>query len=67
MPQGPDAASRLSKYDAHPFEPVVGPDGAERCALCGERRMQIRHHPTRIAAACLMRGIDPPGSVRHRR
>jgi hypothetical protein len=47
---------QLSRHDGHPFE---GAAGDERCALCGERPAHILHHPTRIRAACALRGIDP--------
>ena len=51
-----EAAPRLTKHDGHPFAP-----GASRasCALCGEGAAHILHHPTRIRAACALRGIDP--------
>ena len=49
----------FSQHEAHPFQPSPSAAPGEHCALCGERREQIRHHPTRIAAACLLRGIDP--------
>ena len=45
---------RLSKHDGHPF---AGAGGA--CSFCGEGRAHILHHPTRIRAACALRGIDP--------
>lgn len=48
----------LSKYEAHPFEPSPNATASERCTLCGESRNQIRHHPTRIAAARLLRGSE---------
>lgn len=57
------SAVRFSKYDAHPFQP--SPERPDRCALCGEPRGQIRHHPTRIAAACLLKGIDPATVLEH--
>ena len=53
----PDAGLPLTKHDAHPFQGP--PDGDEPCRLCGESRSQIRHHPTRIRAACALRGLDP--------
>lgn len=54
-PRGP----RFSRHEAHPFQPTDGDPAEERCGICGERREQIRHHPTRVRAACLLRGIDP--------
>ena len=52
----PTAASALTKHDGHPFERGVA---AGACARCGEHAAHILHHPTRIRAACLLRGIDP--------
>lgn len=49
-------APPLSKHDGHPFEPRAG---ADECALCGEGPAHILHHPTRIRAACALRGLDP--------
>jgi len=46
----------FTRFEAHPFE---GGDTARVCAFCGEHRDHIRHHPTRIRAACLLHGIDP--------
>lgn len=54
--QAPRAGAGLTRHDAHPFEPSAR-GGA--CALCGEHAAHILHHPTRIRAACLLRGIDP--------
>lgn len=54
----------LSKFDAHPFVPAGGAGGDATCAVCGESRNQIRHHPTRIAAACLLKGLDPASVLR---
>jgi hypothetical protein len=51
------ASPRFTRHEAHPFQ--TSPDGAPVCALCGELRVQIRHHPTRVAAACRLRGLDP--------
>lgn len=51
----PDAA--LTKHDAHPLEPRR--DAPEHCALCGEHRRHILHHPTRIRAARALRGLPP--------
>jgi hypothetical protein len=48
-------AAALTKYDGHPFERATA-SGA--CARCGEHAEHILHHPTRIRAACLLRGID---------
>ena len=48
------AAERLTRHDGHPF---VGE--GEACEFCGESPAHILHHPTRIRAACLLRGIDP--------
>ncbi len=48
--------SALTKHDGHPFERGAA-SGA--CARCGESPAHILHHPTRIRAACLLRGIDP--------
>jgi hypothetical protein len=50
------APAPLSRHDGHPFEPSR-PGGG--CALCGESLAHILHHPTRIRAACALRGIDP--------
>lgn len=51
---------RLSKHDGHPFE--ASRSGA--CGLCGESAEHILHHPTRIRAACALRGIDPEPLLR---
>lgn len=48
-------APALSRHDGHPFEVGAG----DLCALCGEAAAHILHHPTRIRAACALRGIDP--------
>lgn len=48
-------AAALTKHDGHPFERGTG----DACTLCGEHAAHILHHPTRIRAACLLRGIDP--------
>ncbi len=65
--EGPD--TRFSKHEAHPFEPgsEQEPGKPPRCGRCGERREQIRHHPTRIAAACLLRGLEPASVLGDRR
>ncbi len=47
---------RLTRHDGHPF---VGARDSEACEFCGEGPAHILHHPTRIRAACLLRGIDP--------
>jgi hypothetical protein len=47
----------LSKHDGHPF--AASEADASRCTACGEGRAHILHHPTRIRAACALRGIDP--------
>jgi hypothetical protein len=56
--RAPDA---LSKHDGHPFASTP-PSAA--CALCGESPAHILHHPTRIRAACALRGIDPEPLLR---
>ena len=48
-------AEVLTPFDAHPFEDA----GGEGCGFCGEHRAQIRHHPTRVRAAFLLKGLDP--------
>ena len=55
---GPPRAAPLplSRHDGHPFDPRRG---GSACALCGESLAHILHHPTRIRAACALRGIDP--------
>jgi len=60
----PPRPAQLSKYDGHPFEPNRE---AARCALCGENAAHILHHPTRIRAACALRGIDPEPLLRRTR
>ena len=50
------AAKRLTRHDGHPF---VGAGDDLACDFCGESPEHILHHPTRIRAACLLRGIDP--------
>jgi hypothetical protein len=53
----PDLAeAQLTRHDGHPF--ARGED-EDACAFCGESAEHILHHPTRIRAACLLRGIDP--------
>ena len=54
----PTLAGRLTRHDAHPFQTSAGDAGGDVCAFCGERRAQIRHHPTRVRAACLLKGLD---------
>ena len=49
-------AERLTRHDGHPF---VDARDSEACDFCGESPAHILHHPTRIRAACLLRGIDP--------
>ncbi|MGH0033372.1 MAG: hypothetical protein ACQGVC_26595 [Myxococcota bacterium] len=54
----------MSRWDAHAFEPSE--DAPERCAVCGEPKGQIRHHPTRVRAARMLRrrgsdGESSPG------
>lgn len=56
----------FSRYEAHPFRPHPAPEKALVCALCGEPANQIRHHPRRIAAACLLRGVDPASVLGNR-
>jgi hypothetical protein len=51
----PRGAPALSRHDGHPFDAGAG----DVCALCGEGAAHILHHPTRIRAACALRGIDP--------
>jgi hypothetical protein len=51
------ALAALSKYDGHPFRATGS--SPSRCAACGEGPAHILHHPTRIRAACALRGIDP--------
>jgi hypothetical protein len=46
----------FSPHEAHPFEE---PPSGDACAYCGEPHGHILHHPTRIRAACLLRGLDP--------
>jgi hypothetical protein len=53
---GSAPSSALSKHDGHPF--TLGAVGRV-CALCGESQAHILHHPTRIRAACALRGLDP--------
>lgn len=57
-------APALGPHEAHPFQEPASGDAPERCALCGGRRSQILHHPTRIRAACLLRGLDPDAVLR---
>ncbi len=68
MPQeAMSAATRphpFSRFEAHPFE---GLETDPTCRFCGERRVHILHHPTRIRAACLLRGIDPAPLLGRRR
>jgi hypothetical protein len=59
MPASPsveESLALLSKHDGHPFQPS---DRASACVRCGEPPAHILHHPTRIRAACALRGIDP--------
>lgn len=49
-------AERLTRHDGHPF---IGARDSEACGFCRESPAHILHHPTRIRAACLLRGIDP--------
>lgn len=54
----PEDRREHSPFEAHPFRrPDDDPD-SDRCALCGERRVQILHHPTRIQAAQLLRDAE---------
>jgi hypothetical protein len=54
----------FARCEAHPFE--ASQDGAA-CAFCGEHRDHILHHPARIRAACLLRGLDPKALLSARR
>lgn len=56
----------FAPFEAHPFEAPARAEEAPAaagvaaaCAFCGEHRAHILHHPTRIRAACLLRGLDP--------
>ena len=55
----------FAPFEAHPFEAPArageapAAAAAAACAFCGEHRAHILHHPTRIRAACLLRGLDP--------
>ncbi|MBM4385821.1 MAG: hypothetical protein FJ091_20940 [Deltaproteobacteria bacterium] len=51
-----NSRASLTKHDGHPFSPCADVDA---CELCGESAAHILHHPTRIRAACALRGIDP--------
>ena len=55
-PQAAAGSPALTKHDGHPF--VARGDSAA-CVLCGEPVAHILHHPTRIRAACALRGLDP--------
>lgn len=55
-PRAAPAPAPFSRHDGHPFDPSRG---GSACALCGESLAHILHHPTRIRAACALRGIDP--------
>ena len=52
-----EEAAPASRYEAHEFE--ADPGDPEHCAVCGEGRAQIRHHPTRVAAARRLRETEP--------
>jgi hypothetical protein len=56
MDEAPMRHHPFARFEAHPFE---GREAARACSFCGEHRAHILHHPTRIRAACLLRGIDP--------
>lgn len=49
----------FAPYEAHPFAASAASSEPAACAFCGEHRGHILHHPTRIRAACLLRGLDP--------
>ena len=51
-----EALALLSKHDGHPFQREREEDA---CVRCGESAAHILHHPTRIRAACALRGLDP--------
>ena len=57
MSDDPAPHHPFAPYEAHPF--AESPAGGAACAFCGEHRAHILHHPTRIRAACLLRGLDP--------
>lgn len=56
------AGPSFSAHEAHPFRAPADP-ASDRCTLCGEPRAQIRHHPTRVRAACLLKGLDPAAAM----
>jgi hypothetical protein len=55
----PTVLAHFKRWDAHPFQAAGEDGGGGSCTLCGEHRMQIRHHPTRVRASCLLKGLDP--------
>lgn len=57
QPHGNGPAVALTRHDAHRYESAGADD--ERCSVCGELEVHIRHHPTRVRAALLVRGLDP--------
>lgn len=58
MSDEPAPCHPFAPFEAHPFEASAA-EGETACALCGEHRGHILHHPTRIRAACLLQGLDP--------
>jgi hypothetical protein len=67
MSEDPERLLPFSRHEAHPFEELPGAGGSGACSFCGEHRSHILHHPTRIQAACLLRGLDPGAVLGPRR
>ena len=56
----PDSvATRLTKYDAHAFQPDPKDQEIQVCEVCGEKSVRVIHHPTRVRAALeLLEAVD---------
>lgn len=46
-----ESPPKPTRYDAHPYEADASAGADAPCAVCGERRASILHHPTRVRAA----------------
>lgn len=60
-PDMTEPSPSLTPHDAHRFLPEE--EDGEHCVICGEKRIHIRHHPTRVRAALLVRGLDPDAAA----
>ncbi len=43
--------TRLTRHDAHAFQPDSKDQESKVCEVCGDHAMRVIHHPTRVRAA----------------